>query len=249
MGYLYPLNLGKLTDMKRVLYWRKVCLGFLLMCFISTVNAATCFNYFNCLIFKPYLGIEYQYEHIKSRDPYHLLLSANFQYANLFLGAKYHKNFGVEIGYYRSLKTSQNQFQFYNWGGQLASGITAAISRTSFKGFSFDWSGYYKLDPDFNIFASLGLVTMHETLTVSATGSSDLAPAIGLISGKNTTAPRVGGGVEYLYGHWGLRSRLFWVYTQNIKLNVTAAQAIVPTIKEKAYLQAVEATVGIFYRF
>ncbi len=245
MGYLYPLNLGKLTDMEKSMCWRKVCLGFLLMGSMSASNAA---SYFNCFIFKPYGGIEYQYEHIKSRDPYHLLLSANFQYANLFVGAKYHKNFGLEIGYYRSLKTSQNQFQFYNWGGQLASGITAAISRTSFKGFSFDWSGYYKLDPDFNVFASLGLVTMHETLTASATGSSDLAPAIGLLKGKNTTVPRVGGGVEYLYGHWGLRSRLFWIYTQNVKLNVTASQALVPTIKEKAYLQAVEATVGIFYR-
>lgn len=228
-----------------VAFWRKAYLGFLLMCLISSANAG---SYLNCLFFKPYLGIEYQYEHIKSRDPYHLLLSANFQYANLFLGAKYHKNFGVEIGYYRSLKTSQNQFQFYNWGGSLASGITAAISRTSFKGFSFDWSAYYQLDPDFNVFASLGLVTMHETLEAYATGSSDLAPAIGLLTGKNTTVPRIGGGVEYLYGHWGLRSRLFWVYTQNVKLNSAAAQAIVPTIKNNPYLQAIEATVGVFYR-
>jgi hypothetical protein len=206
---------------------------------------------FDTLFFKPYVGLEYQYEHIKSRGDYHLLLPANFQYGSLFLGAKYHKNFGFELAYYRSLKTSQNQFQYYNWGGSQASGITATIARTSFKGFSLDWDIYYALDPEFNIYAVLGFVTMHETLTVSATGSSDLAPAISLLKGKNSTVPRLGMGVEYVQQHWGLRSRLLWVYTQNVKLDVAAAQAKDPShnIYANAYLQAVEATVGIFYIF
>ncbi len=233
--------------MKRIVCLRQISLSLFLLCSANTVMAASCLDGF---FFKPYLGLEYQYEHIKSKGAYHLLLSANFQYGNLFLGAKYHKNFGVEIGYYRSLKTSQNQFQYTSWGGQYAGGVASSISRTSFKGFSFDWNAYYKLDPEFNVLASLGLVTMHETLTNSATGAQPLSTAIGTITGRNTTVPRLGGGAEYIYNnHWGLRSRIFWVYTQNIKLNVSAAQTTDPghNFPSKAYLQAVEATVGVFY--
>jgi hypothetical protein len=236
--------------MKGIFCWRRICCSILLLSCVGVTNASQ--RMFDCLFFKPYVGLEYQYEHIKAHGDYHLLLPANFQYGSLFLGAKWHKNFGAEIAYYRSLKTSQNQFQYYNWGGSTVSGITSTIARTSFKGFSADLDIYYPLDPEFNIYAVLGLVTMHETLTVSATGSSDLAPALSLLSGKNTTVPRVGAGVEYIWRHhWGLRSRMLWVYTQNIKLNVAAAQAEDPShyIYPKAYLQAVEATVGVFYIF
>ena len=90
---------------------------------------------------------------------------------------------------------------------------------------------------------------MQESLTASGTGSSDLAPALGLLSGKTTTVPRLGIGAEYVEKHWGMRGRLLWAYTQRIKLNVADAQAIYPPLYANAYLQAVMATVGLFFIF
>ena len=233
--------------MKGIFFKCLICSCIFFLCLVGKASGAQKKN--ESFFFKPFLGIEYQYEHIKSHGAYHLLLSSNFQYGNLFLGAKVHKNFGIELGYYRSLKTSQNQFQFTDWGGSEVSGLTSSISRTSFKGFSADANIYYALDPYFNVFAVLGLATMQESLTVSGTGSTDLAPALSLLSGRNNTVPRLGMGVEYIEKHWGMRSRILWVYTQSVKLNVDAAQTAYPPIYAHAYLQAVLATVGIFYIF
>lgn len=233
--------------MKRIFIKHLVCCCIFLLCLVGNASGAQ--KKYDSLFFKPFLGLEYQYEHIKARGAYHLLLPANFQYGNLFVGAKVHKNFGMELGYYRSLKTSQNQFQFYDWGGSEVSGLTASIARTSFKGFSFDANIYYALDPYFNVFAVLGVATMQETLTASGTGSSDLAPALSLLSGRTSTVPRLGMGVEYIEKHWGMRGRLLWAYTQNIKLDVSDAQVVYPPLYSKAYLQAIMATVGFFYIF
>lgn len=230
--------------MKRML---SVCSCILLLGLFSNVSAAP--KKSSTMFIKPFVGLEYQYEHIKSNGAYHLLLPANFQFGNVFAGAKFHKNFGLELGYYRTLSTSQNQFQFYDWGGEEVSGLTASTARTTFSGFSVDANIYYALDPFFNIFAVLGLETMNEQLTVTATGSNDLAPALNLISGKTNTVPRLGVGGEYIDKHWGMRGRMLWAYTQGMKINVSQAQQLYPALTDKPYLQAVIATVGVFYIF
>lgn len=220
------------------------------LCFANIAQAATTASSgFSISKIKPYLGIEYQYEHIKATDAFHPILSSNFQMGNIFLGAKWHKNFGIEIGYYHTLKTSQTQTNVFKFNQIEAQNLTSVKSRTSFKGFSFDLNLYYPMDHKCNVYAILGLVTMHPTVTIDAVGSTDLAAALNLLRPKNKTVPRLGIGTEVLEKHWGWRLRLMWVYTQNMKYDISDASTKFYGMTANPYLQAVMATAGIFYRF
>ncbi len=224
--------------------------GALLICmwgvFIPTAMAEYCVKSFS---FQPYLGLEYIYEHIKPAKPYREFLSANFQNGNFFIGTRINNKFGLEVGYYRDLKSSQQQNQTFSFNDQQASGLTATLTQTSFKGFSIDFASYFSLDEHFYASLIAGFATMHPTMTFDAYNGTDLASAWVLIKGKNRTVPRLGFGLELLTKHWGLRSRVFWVYTQGMKLNVTDAQALFPAISGSPYGQAIQLSVGVFYRF
>ncbi|HSX20684.1 MAG TPA: hypothetical protein VLG38_06155 [Gammaproteobacteria bacterium] len=239
--------------MTRILFSRIFVLGCALLCCTNPAwaNAAWGKSILNFITFQPYLGLEYQYEHIKPALNYQNILSADAQTGNFFVGTKVNCRFGVEIGYYRSLKTAQQQFNPFGFALQPDVAQSSLYTRTSFKGFSIDIAGYVPLDPDFNVSAIAGFVTMHPTMTFGAldVSASKLAQAFVLIKPKNRTVPRLGIGLELLKKHWGLRSRIFWVYTQDMKLNVKAAQAIFPAITPNPYLQAVQVTAGLFYRF
>jgi hypothetical protein len=235
--------------MKRNLQLAKLGISIFLLCGTPQIFAK---NFLSSWVFKPYLGIEYQYEHIKAANDYHLLLPANYQSANLFLGTRINKYIGLEIGAYRSLKNNQMQSAvpgFNNQESSTSAETTAIGANNQFNGFSFDFDLYYELDPKFFIYADLGVVTMHPDLTVFASNNSDLGLALPLITGRNAVVPRLGFGLEYLEKHWGMRTRLFWVYTQYMDVNANAARALYPSISNYAWLQAVQSTVGIFYRF
>lgn len=199
--------------------------------------------------FQPYLGIEYQYEHIKPAKAYRNFISANFQYANFFVGTRINRWFGVEAGYYRDLKNNQQQNQAFQFNGQQASGVTSTVTNSKYKGFSIDCAGYYQVDSDFHASAIIGLMTMHPTMTFSSPSNTNLGKAFNLITAKNNTVPRLGFGLDLLTKHWGCRTRIFWVYTQSVKLNVSAAQSAFSGITANPYVQAILATAGIYYRF
>lgn len=216
---------------------------------LSLAGMVTARSSLSLSVFEPYIGLEYQYEHIKPSPAYRQILSADYQTGNLFVGVKYHKNFGIEVGYYRSLKASQQQTDVNTFNGQQASNTTSLLTHTRFKGFSFDFDLYYALDPKFNICAILGFVSMHPTISFQAGNNTDLAAAFPLIKTQNKTVPRLGIGLELLEKHWGMRSRVLWANTQNVRFNVSAAQALYPAIVDNPYLQAIQVTAGIFYRF
>jgi hypothetical protein len=213
-------------------------------------SAALAKDFSDCLFFHPYVGGEYQYIHIAGSGDYHHLLPASYQSAALFAGAKIHKNIGFEIGSYRSIKTSQADFTFYSFNNVPDIGPTTTMTRQTFKGFSVDLDLYYALDPKFNVYALVGLMTMHPTLSVVATnGAGNLTNALPLITGQNKTVPRLGMGVEYCEQHWGIRSRVIWVNTQKMRVNLNNAQKYYPSLGPRAYLQSIQVTAGLFFIF
>lgn len=232
--------------MKRILFNHKTCMCLVMMCLTGAAWGQT---FLNSLQFQPYLGLEYQYEHIRPSKPYRNLLATDIQTGNLFVGTKFLKNLGLEVGYYRNLKVQQQQYVTPSFNNAPASGPTAILTRTSYKGFSADFSAYVPLDAQFYASIIAGFVTMHPTITFEAWGGTNLASAFPLIKTKNRTVPRLGMGLEMLKQHWGLRSRIFWVYTQDIQFNVAAAQRVFPAITPYPYVQAVQVTAGVFYRF
>ncbi len=213
------------------------------------VQAATYTSKKFPISFQPYLGLEYQYEHIKPAKAYRNYISANFQYVNFFLGTRMNSWFGVEAGYYLDVKNNQQQNQAFQFNGQQASAITSTVVDSKYKGFSIDCAGYYQVDSDFHASLILGLMTMHPTMSFSSPSNTNLGKAFDVITAKNNTVPRLGFGLDLLTKHWGCRTRIFWVYTQNVKLNVAQAQTTFAAITAYPYAQAVLATAGIYYRF
>jgi hypothetical protein len=213
------------------------------------INSAQAKSLSDQLTFQPYLGGEYQYTNLQARGSYHNLFSSSYESAALFAGVRFHKYFGIEVGAYRSLKLSSNTFTFYSFNNINNNGGTTTVATQRFKGFSFDLNAYYALDPKFDVCAILGLMTMHPTLYINAWGAGSLAQALPLITAQNKTVPRLGIGFEYSEANWGARMRAIWLYTQRMTVNVTNAQRYFPALDSRAYMQAVQVSAGLFYKF
>jgi hypothetical protein len=202
------------------------------------------------LEFSPYIGVEYQYQHIKGTSPdWSRFMPSNFSNKGFFLGNKYHENFGIEIGYYHSLKKSQSSTLATKFGGVTASGTTLVIAQMRNKGFSIDWDIYYPLDSKFNIMAIVGFVTMHPKVEIYTAGSTNLGAALRTVSGRNKAIFRLGAGAELVEKNWGARMKFLWDDTQKLYLNVDQVGKFFPSITKYAFKQAITATFGLFYRF
>ncbi len=226
---------------------RAICLGLLL----AGASAGTVYAeaMLESLQFNPYIGWEYQYSHIKGNGPYTQFMPANFQNQAIFLGNKYHKNFGIEIGYYHTLKKSQDSDNLSSFGGIQANGATVVIGQMRNQGFSFEWDVYYPLDPFFNLMGIIGLVTMHPNIEIQTSPNTNLAQALRTVYGKNKTILRLGIGGDYEQKHWGARGRIFWDQTQSLYVNTDNVGAVFTTITPEAFKQTCTFTFGVYYKF
>lgn len=205
---------------------------------------------FQALQFKPYIGWEYQYEHIKGNATWGEFMPANLQSQAIFVGTKYHPNFGLEISYYHTLKKSQGSSYISAFMGTPdPSGDTLVIGQMRNEGFSFDWDVYFPLDPKFNIMAIVGIVTYQPNIQVYASGGTNLAAILSSVTPKNATMLRLGLGMEYEERHWGMRARVLWDQTQTMTVNVNNSSALQYGVQNDPFKQAFVFTAGIFYKF
>jgi len=226
---------------------RLVIVGMSLMLATSMVRAATLME---SLSFNPYIGVEYQYEHIKGNLDWSRILPANFQNGAIFLGNKYHKNFGIELGYYQRLRRSRNVSAMSSFDGVAASATAESTATMKMKGFSFEWDVYLPLDANFNFMIISSLVTVHPEISITNTGgSSNLATALTNVKGRNRTILRFGVGAEYFEQSWGARGRVLWDHTHHLHIDVNNAVGTFPALTDKAFKQAITVTAGVFYKF
>lgn len=215
---------------------------------ISAVHAKICIG---CLKLEPYVGVEYQYQHIKANSTWHdaAILPANFNNYSVFIGTKYHPNFGIEFGYYHYFKYSQAQANVANFNGQAVPTNPLVIGQMRMRGFSADWNAHYFLDPKFNVFALIGAATYDPLLNFVTNDNSNFGQAISTVHAKNKTVLRLGVGAEYLEKWWGVRTRILWDRTQSLELDVSQAQPLFGAIPPQAFDQSFVVTLGVFFRF
>jgi len=234
--------------MKRNFGWSFVCVTAILIIGTGVAHATTLLG---SMSFNPYIGMEYQYQHIKANRDWTKVMPASFQNGAIFLGNKYHKHFGIELGYYQNYKKSYRLRSVNSFDGVVADAPNAEVTtRLRLKGFSLEWDVYWPLDPNFNLIFISSLVTVHPDITIQSTGSgSDLATALTKVKGRNRTILRLGLGTEYVEKHWGARGRVLWDHTQHLHLEVNDAQAAYQSLTAKVFKQAITVTVGLFFRF
>lgn len=223
--------------------------NYLILLFALAAGTAQAKTLLGSLALDPYIGIEYQYEHIKGNSVWTEFMPANLQDGAVFLGNKYHKNFGIEIGYYHHLKKSQGSAIMDSFGSVPANGDTLVVAQMYTKGFSIEWDVYYPWDPNFNVFGLIGLVSIHPSINITTSGGTNLATALRTVKGNNRTVLRLGCGAEYVEKNWGARGKILWDHTQTLYVNVSRVGNTFTSITPDAFKQAVLATVGVFYRF
>jgi len=199
--------------------------------------------------FRPYVGVDYMYQHIKGNEDWRFILPANLNNIAFFAGTKYKRNFGVELGYFYYLKTSQGNATLSSFNGQAASGPTTVVGRLKTKGVSAEVSAHCFLDPKFNVFGLIGLVHVNPEIEFRTDQTTDLAAALQSVRTRNRTLLRVGGGAEYMEEHWGCRLKLIMDDTQHLKLDTNAAQTVFSSMRPQAFKQSFVVTAGVFYRF
>ena len=161
---------------------------------LGGVAALFAFNA-NALELKPYVGLDYAYSSLSLGSDMKDIIEKNYNSLNLNIGAKLHKNFGLELFYQQSSEEK----------GDLAQNIiTGEIGKikAKFNGFGADLIGYLPIHEKFDIFASLG----EGRYKIFAKG-------VGIKGNEHHWAPRIGLGLMFnLNEHVSFRTQVRYVH-------------------------------------
>lgn len=194
-----------------------------ILLFASGVNAAM------MLDLTPYLGADYAQIWMRGRGSWgDIFPRRDFSGGSVYLGSKFHRNFGIELGYDVSIRkkrdwTLQPRTIFFN-------GITTEKinARTTMQrhGAHIDLAGFLHITESFEFVGSLGYGWLKPKLHISTVLSENRLPsnsavAQGLtnISGKGRGVVRLGLGLSYMVTEMvGVRTKFTWENTKTLRL-------------------------------
>jgi opacity protein-like surface antigen len=136
----------------------------------------------NRLFFKPYIGADYQYTHVNYQDDPSIGISGDdiandtLHGANVHIGARLHKYFGLEAGYLRTDNVEKTNI--------LGTGID---SKVRIDGFNVDAMFYLPLSGKFELIATGGVSRLTQRSSFTSVGSFK----------ETETKGRAGGGAQY----------------------------------------------------
>lgn len=176
----------------------------------------------NGFFFKPYLGADYQYTSVSYQDigttgySYGDIFANSFNGGNVHIGARVHKNLGLEVGYFDNASESKSSILG-----------TTATSSVKLDGWTFDALGYLPLGESqrFELIGTAGVAITSAkakgSITISGTTYSGFAS-------KTETEGRFGAGAQYwLTDHLNVRGLVRY---QSADLGGVADSAIVSTL-------------------
>lgn len=158
----------------------------------------------NAIEFKPYVGLDYSYTKASTNDVIvedalvpSELYENKFNSITLNIGAKLHKNFGIEAFYQKSSEEKGEASTLYVDDAPIA---TDNI-KTSFDAFGLDVQGYLPVNENVELIGSLGL------------GKYDFEmKGFGVKANEDEIGYRLGGGVQYnINEHFAFRGMARYV--------------------------------------
>ncbi len=174
--------------------------------------------------FNPYIGADYYQAWMKPKGDYNQVLPKDFPGATLYVGTKFHENFGVELGYDWSAQKKKDfnlpaNANFFGTVQNAFSG-TAKVRRT---GGHLDLVGFLPVAECFDLIGSVGfgwVQTKIDTGTVTNANVSRRGSAVNSLSGKGRGVFRIGVGGSYMVTEMiGLRAKLGWESTSSLRVN------------------------------
>ncbi len=162
----------------------------------------------------PYVGADYQQAWTKNSDAYKGSMAKSFPGATLYVGSKFHENFGVELGYSMSKTKSKINAEKDKFDGDQykAGAIKTKLRRsTAF----LDLVGFLPVMDGVELIGSVGYGLQKPKLTLIEQLSGATADRVKL---KSKGTARVGLGASYMLTDMvGLRAKLGWENTSSIK--------------------------------
>lgn len=130
----------------------------------------------NKFFFKPEIGIDYSYSTLEIDSPFDRLYGDDFNNINLSLGARVHKNIGLELNMSKSDDMTHT---------------TAGVkTEANYKSIGMDVNLYHPMTNNLEGFATVGAVYYDFDIKAS-NGSTTIS------TGDSTVSPRVGAGLQY----------------------------------------------------
>jgi len=211
----------------------------------------------------PYVGADYQQAFMGAHRPFNHA-KKSFPGANLYVGTKFHENFGVELGY----NWSKNQSKKFTLGaGELVGVVNNANARVadgstvsgSIKqkrsGAFFDLVGFLPAGDCFELLGSLGLGWVKtgiagKDVTTTNAANTQIVAAFSNLSAKTKMVYRLGLGGSYMVTDMvGLRVKVGYEGTTRLRLKDKDSSLSTLGISTKKFTDSVTATAGLFVKF
>ena len=200
----------------------------------------------------PYLGLEYKLSYTQGKDYWKRLLPTNKPNNNgtLFAGLKFHDCLAGEIGYTKSNKRAKisDTSGFKMFGGVEQANAKQEV-KLGYRSWHLDLNGQYPAGDSFAFLGTIGLASTKPKLTITNLGDA-ANDSIKTISGKSKMIPRLGVGVQYTQGMFGVRSRVMWEGTSRLRFNKGSYNGGVNgSATDKPFKSTYAWTLGAFVRW
>ncbi len=165
----------------------------------------------------PYIGADFQLTKMKAKAPFDTLVAKSFPGANLYVGTKFHENFGVEAGYNLSKSQSKTADIAARFDGVAATGFGSgakpgATTKLRRNSAFFDVVGFLPVMDCVELIGSVGYGYVMPKLSITAANGT----AVAGYALKNQSVLRVGLGASYMVTDMvGLRAKLGWENTKH----------------------------------
>lgn len=213
----------------------------------------------------PYVGADYQQAFMATHSPFKVGTKKSFPGLNLYVGTKFHENFGVELGY----NWSKNQSKKFTLGaGELVGAVNNAAARVAAgtnvtgsikqkrSGAFFDLVGFLPAGDCFELLGSLGLgwvktgIAGKDIASSTAGTNAGVVSAFSNLSAKTKMVYRLGLGGSYMMTDMvGLRVKVGYEGTSRLRLKDNNSSLSNLGISTKKFTDSVTATAGLFVKF
>lgn len=205
----------------------------------------------------PYIGADISQTFMRARSQWNLIFPKSYPGASLYVGTRFHQNFGLELGYDWSGRVKKDYVlptgtSFFGGTVTAVNGLrgNTKISRT---GGYLDLLGTLPVAECFELLGSLGVGWVQTKITTSfsseTAGASSASSAIASTSGKGRCVPRLGiGGIFMVTESVGVRAKINWAGTSSLQLK---GSPLFDSLgyEKKGFKGSTSLLAGIFVRF
>ncbi|MFM8454033.1 MAG: outer membrane beta-barrel protein [Gammaproteobacteria bacterium] len=193
-----------------------------------------------------YLGADYKHNWMTSKsfiETNGTWFAKSYPGASLYVGSRFHENFGVELGYDFSKKKSK-ALTF----NPFAAGQNQIKSTASFRGPRLDLNAYMPMDNCFDLIGSIGFGLVKPTISFSNVNmtAANFDRNYADVSGKQKMVLRLGFGAQYMATeNIGVRGMIRLENTSSLRAN----GANLTDAGKKPFKDTTSLNLGAFYKF